>query len=103
MTAEGIASVVGFILSIGLEVVPGLKDKWATWKWKLLVMAGLNLLVGIGIWVLVCPMGVDLKMVVECTVNGALTALYLGLIAFATSQTTYTVVAKRLPNKANHV
>ena len=96
MTAELITAVVGAIISVLLEVVPGLKDVWGTLRWKPLIMLGISVLVGAGMWALVCLAGIDIGTVVDCSKQGVVGALYFGLISFMANQATYAVGARRI-------
>ena len=96
MTAELITIVVGAIISVLLQVVPGLNDVWATLRWKPLIMLGVSVLVGAGMWALVCLGGIEIGTAVDCTKQGGVTALYFGLISFLANQTTYAVGARRI-------
>jgi len=98
MTAELITLVVGILTSILLEVIPKVKDKWAEWEYKPLTMLGASVVVGGGMWALVCLAKLDLKMLLDCSQQGIITALYLALVSFLGSQTTYSVGVRRLEN-----
>jgi len=98
MTAETVAMIVGAIVSILLEVVPRLKDVWNGWEWRRLTLLGLSLGVPLAIWALVCYANVALPFKVTCGGQGAFDAGVLGFITFLSSQTTYLVKARALPN-----
>lgn len=98
MTAEIVAMIVGAIVSILLEVVPKLKDAWSGWEWRRMTLLGLSLVVPLGAWGLVCYAGVALPFEVACGGQGAFDAALLGIISFLSSQTTYLMSARKLPN-----
>lgn len=98
MTQQIVAMIVGAVVSILLEVVPGLKEAWGKWEWRRLTLLGLSLAVPLGAWGLVCLAGVTLPFEVTCGGQGAFDAALLGIISFLSSQTTYLVKAQSLPN-----
>lgn len=98
MTAELITVVVGAIISIVLEVIPGVKDVWGTWKWKPLTLLVISIGVGLGMWALVCLAGLDLSMLLDCTKQGIASALYFAFLSFLSNQTTYAVASRKTPN-----
>ena len=98
MTAELIAMIVGAIVSILLEVVPKLKDAWSEWEWRRMTLLGLSLGVPLALWALVCYAGVALPFEVACGGQGAFDAVMLGIISFLSSQTTYLIKSRSLPN-----
>lgn len=98
MTQQVIAMIVGAIVSILLEVVPRLKEVWSKWEWRRLTLLGLSLGVPLGAWGLVCYAGVTLPFEVACGGQGAFDAALLGIISFLSSQTTYLMKSRLLPN-----
>ncbi len=98
MTQQIVAMVVGAIVSVLVEVVPGLKKAWSKWEWRRLTLLGLSLAVPLGAWGLVCCAGVALPFEVGCGGQGAFDAAVLGFISFLSGQTTYLVKARGLPN-----
>jgi len=98
MNAGLISTIVGMIVSVALETVPGLKKVWADWTWKRLALLVVFVLVPVLAWVLACPAGLDIGVVADCTVQGLLSWAVLGLMAFTGSQTTYLVKARGLEN-----
>ena len=98
MTQEMIALVVGGIVSIVLEVIPGLKDVWSKWEWRRVTLLGLFLAVPLGALALVCLAEVSLPGTYICTTQGVFDAAILGLMAFAGSQTMYLMVARQSAN-----
>ena len=98
MTQQVIAMIVGAIVSVLVEVVPGLKDTWSKWEWRRMTLLGLSLAVPLGVWGLVCYAGVVLPFEVGCGGQGAFDAIILGFISFLSGQTTYLVKVRQLPN-----
>ena len=98
MTQETIALVVGGIVSVALEIVPGLRDLWSKWEWRRVTLLGLFLAVSLGAWALVCAAGLVLPGTYLCTTQGAFDAAVLGLMAFAGSQTMYLVITRQSAN-----
>lgn len=49
IVASVAATVLGVIVSIALEVVPGIKDKWDTWEYKRAVWLGGSFAVTFGL------------------------------------------------------
>ena len=104
MTQETIALVVGGIVSVALEIIPGLRDFWSKWEWRRVSLLGLFLAVPIVAWSLVCTAGLSLPGTYTCTTQGAFDAAILGLVAFAGSQTTYLVITRQSANaRLRHV
>lgn len=103
MTRETIALVVGGVVSVALEIVPGLRDLWSKWEWRRVTLLGLFLAVPLGAWALVCAAGLSLPGTYDCTTQGAFDAAILGLVAFAGSQTAYLVITRQSANaRARH-
>lgn len=98
MTAELITLIVGILISIALEIVPGLKEEWSDWKWKPLTMLVISVGTGLGMWALVCLAGIDLKMLLDCTKQGIASALYFAFVSFVGNQTTYAVGTHKTAN-----
>ena len=98
MTANLIASIVGFIISIGLEVVPKIKDKWSDWEYKPLTLLLLFVGTPLVAWLLQCLAELDFGIAMDCTAEGLLTVLGVGFIGFATNQATYTIATRKFPN-----
>jgi hypothetical protein len=99
MTANLIATIVGILISVGLEVIPGIKEKWSKWKWKPLTLLSMFLLVPAALWVLACPLNVSVPWAVDCSISGLGAAVVLGLTAFGANQGVFSLVLrKRLPN-----
>ena len=98
MSAELVTTVVNVLISIALEVIPGIKDKWSSWRWKPLTMLGISVVSGLGMWLLVCVANVDLGMLLDCDKQGIMTALYFAVISYGANQTAFAVSSRNLPN-----
>ena len=98
MTAEWIALVVGAIVSVALEVVPGLKEKWTNWEWKRMSLFVLFIGVPLVSVMLICLAGFELPFVVDCSQQGYLDAIVLGFVAFISNQGTFFTGTHRLAN-----
>lgn len=101
MTTGLIAMVVGGLVSLALEVIPGLKDKWANWEWKPLSLLVGFLGVPVAIVALVCSFGITLPEISLDCVNLSQTyvnAILLGFISFLGNQGTFYTATHRLPN-----
>lgn len=95
-----IVTIVGAIVSLLLEIIPGLKDKWSAWKWKPLMLFLGFLLVPAAIFVGKCSLGMDIALppTVTCTLTGLLYALGYGFLAFMGNQTTFSLVTRKFYN-----
>jgi len=90
-------AVVTAIVSLLVEVVPGLKEKWNDLKWKPLIMLGLSLVVPVALWALSCYG--DMPFVdVTCGWQGAVNMVVAGFIAFLANQTTFAVGTRNTVN-----
>jgi len=98
MTASIIAGIVGAIVSVLLEVVPGLKERWSEWEWKPLTLFGLFEAVPLVAWALTCFAGMAIYDVPDCTWQGALAVMSVGFVAFMASQTTFTLATRKTEN-----
>jgi len=99
MTAELLSVAVGAVVSVALEVVPGLKARWSTWQWKPLTLLGLFLALPLAAWALACFAGIMLiPLPALCGVEGGLRAAGLGFLTFLASQTTFAVATRRTEN-----
>jgi len=98
MTAEFVTMVTGAIISILLEVIPGLKDVWSEWQWKPLTLLAVSIATPLAVWGLACHAGISFPFEVKCGMQGALSTVYLGFLAFLSSQTTYLFGTRKLPN-----
>jgi len=101
MTAEWIAAGVGVLVSLLLEVVPGLAGWWeglvGTWKrlgW--LVLCVVLPLVVMGAACLGLDLGVGAP---ACEANGVVEALKLGFTAYFAAQGTYATVGRVVRGK----
>ncbi len=99
MTSEVIASLFGVIVSVVLEMLPWLKDKWTKWKWKPLTLFAGMVALSVGVWALACFAGITLfPKPTDCGINGALKAAGVGVLAFMANQTTFAVVTRHSAN-----
>jgi len=101
LTAEIIAAVMAGIISLALEVVPGLAEKWQTVgdTWKRLVFLVGCLLIPLALVGLGCA-GITLGVKPPvCGKDGVVMAIRLGFVAYFASQVTYTVVSKAVRAK----
>lgn len=104
MTAEVIATIVGMLVSVLLEVIPGLKDKWSTWEWKRLTLLVGFVLVPVVAWALGCFANITfVQNSFSCDVQGALTAAGLGFLAFVGNQGAFGFATRELPNAQDRV
>ena len=96
LTAEIIAAVMAGIISLMLEVVPGLAEKWQTVgdTWKRLVFLVGCLLIPLALVGLGCA-GITLGVKPPvCGKDGVVMAIRLGFVAYFASQAVYTVIGK---------
>lgn len=99
MTSEAIAIAVGAIISVLLEVVPGLKKVWTNWQWKPLVLFVGFVSLPVIAWALACFAGINVIPVpVNCGVQGALQAAGVGFAAFLGNQTAFSLVSRETKN-----
>lgn len=92
-----IAVIVGALVSVGLEVIPGVKEKWSAWEYKALVLFGLFEIVPVALWVAFCFGGLGLYEM-ECGTDGLVRALIAGFVGFMATQTTYAVGTRNTTN-----
>jgi hypothetical protein len=95
MVQEAIALVVGFVVSVLAETIPGFKEKWSEWKWKRASLLGLFLVVPLGAWLLSCIAELTIPGTYLCTTQGVFDTVIMGLVAFAGSQSGYLMVARQ--------
>lgn len=94
----GLAVIVGFAISVLLEIIPGLKEEWKTWRWKPLTLLVGFIVAAVALQALTCG-GFRVPIVAEtCDWRGYLVAAAAGLWAFAGSQGGYITVSRKLPN-----
>lgn len=98
MTEALVATVVGIVVSVALETIPGLREKWTGWRFKPITMFLLFLIVPLVAWALTCYAGLPLFTSVDCSWQGALHAAAVGLLAFLANQTTYAVATRNTVN-----
>jgi hypothetical protein len=98
LTAQVVSLLVGIAVAVGLEIIPGLRDKWNDWKWKSLTLFVLALVIPVALWALACFAGIAFIRPMSCDRQGAAMALYYGASAFVSNQGAFAVGAHRLPN-----
>jgi len=101
LSAEIITAVMAGIISLALEVVPGLAQKWQTFgdTWKRLVFLVGCLLIPLALVGLGCA-GITLGVKPPaCGKDGVVMAIRLGFVAYFASQVTYTVISKAVRAK----
>lgn len=95
MAQEAIALVVGFVVSVLVETIPGFKEKWTEWEWKRLSLLGMFMAIPLGAWLLSCIAELTIPGTYLCTTQGVFDAVIMGLITFAGSQSAYLMVARQ--------
>ena len=104
MTQQMIALVVGSIVSILVEIIPGFKGVWSKWEWRRASLLGLFVVVPLGAWVLVCTFGLVIPGDYLCTMQGLFDAVVTGIVAFAGSQAVYLALTRQSANaKLRHL
>lgn len=98
MTQEMIALVVGAVVSILVEVIPGFKKVWSEWEWRRASLLGLFVVVPVGAWTLVCTFGLTIPGTYLCIMQGLFDAVIMGIVAFAGSQAMYLAVTRQSAN-----
>lgn len=98
MSEELILMIVGYVVSVLLEVVPGFKDWWSKVEHKRPVLFGLCMGVPVVIWLLICLAGLPIPIVVACTFMGFVDILAVGLAAFFGSQGGFVTFSQYTPN-----
>ena len=89
-TPEFIVAVVAAAISLALDVVPGLKERWEALPKEVKRFAWLIgcLTVGLVPWALAC-FGIPFWVMVACTAAGLAQRLELGFTAYFVSQSTH--------------
>lgn len=99
MTEELIASIVGFILSWAIESIPGFNEWWSNLPYKRWILfAFYVLVVPVAVWLLACPLGLNLGITLDCTIMGLISAIFVGWSAFTGSQAGWLVVGRNTRN-----
>lgn len=90
ITPEWLALVAGAVLSLSFSYIPGLADWYAKLDGtrKRLIMAGLLLVVTGGAFGLGCA---GILGGVDCSQNGAVSAVYAFILALVANQATYSI------------
>jgi len=103
--AELVSFVVGVIVSVALEVVPNLKDKWSEWEWKKMTLFMLFMATPMVVTVLSCELGVQLPFEVVCDPfemvcdqQGYVDAFVVGFMGFTGNQTAFLTTTYRTKN-----
>lgn len=89
-----VAGVLGVGLSIALETIPGLKQKWSDWEWKSLSILLGSVVISEAAYLLF-P---ELYPEVQDIWYGVLQALGVGVAVWWYASGTYAVATRRLPN-----
>jgi hypothetical protein len=97
MTSEVIAAIAGALVSLALEVIPGLKDVWEKTPWKPLILGGFFLVVAAGAWALTCYTNLEIWQNAFCCFEGLLLALWRGVVAWLASQGIFATAVRHLP------
>ena len=98
MSGEWIAGMVAVVVSLLLEVVPGLSDWWDGLEatWRRLIWLGGSLAVPLVVLGAGCA-GIDLGVTAPaCDGPGVVKALEMGFAAYFAAQATYAIVSKPL-------
>ncbi len=98
MTAEWIALVVGAVVSVALETVPGLKTKWANWEWKAMALFILFVGTPLASVLLICSAGFQFPFTVDCSQQSYFDAVILGFVSFLANQTAFLIGTHRTVN-----
>ena len=99
LTVSFVSGLVGAILSVLLEIVPGLNGWWAAQSDTTKRLGWLIGCLGIPLVMLglVCLAGVDLGVVMpECGKDGVVQVILIGGSAYLGGQGSYAVVGKRI-------
>jgi hypothetical protein len=97
MTGEIVSAIVGTVISLALEIVPGLASLWDKWEWKRGATLLLCLAAGFATMGL-CYAGAPVGF--ECAGpfiwDGLFTAFKASFAAYFLNQVTYAVVSRRV-------
>lgn len=98
MTAEWILATLAAILSLALEVTPGLAVKWNVLDATVKRLIWLGGCLGVPLMILAAGCaGLDLGVLAPaCCAEGVIESLQIGFAAFFGSQVTYAAVAKSI-------
>jgi len=94
MTAETLAMLAGAVLSLAFSYVPGLSAWFGNLEgtYKRLVMAGLLLLVAVGVAGLACAgFGPDFNLGITCDRAGLVGLFQAFMLALVANQATYSI------------
>jgi len=99
VTEEVILLIVGYIVSVLLEFIPGFNKWWSDVAHKRALLFGLCLGIPVVVWLLVCVAGLSLPLRgVACTTLGLAALVELGLATFFGTQTGYVTASQYTPN-----
>lgn len=97
MTSEFVLAVLGVIISIALEAVPGLSNWWAAWEWKRaawLVGCFVVAFAAMGLAYAGAPVGFDPPG--PFVWDGLFASVLSAIAAFTAGQVTYGVASRHL-------
>lgn len=97
MTSELVLAVLGVVVSIALEAVPGLADWWAKWEWKRLVWLVGSFVVAfaaMGLAYAGAPVGFEPPGAFIW--DGLFSSILSAIAAFTAGQVTYSVASRNL-------
>lgn len=93
-----ISIVVGVLVSILLETVPGLNEWWSKKKRKNQILLAFSILVPVAMWLLACFVNITLPFDVACTNQGLFDIIIAGVTVYTSTQGTYNLGVNKLPN-----
>jgi len=96
ITVALISSLIAIISSVVAEFWPG----WAKWQYKRLTQVIISLIFPVAVYVLKCPVGLDLPFVVACDFLGFFKLLGIGVSAVLAGAGTYHLAVR--PATARH-
>ena len=94
---EAIASAAGLATSLLLETIPYVRERWAGNRFKVLTLLAIHIGSAVAIWALHCHADILFKFYVPCGYQGLAELGWTGAVAFGSSQLTYQIITKRLP------
>ena len=91
--------VAGFLMSLALEYIPGIKTVWSKASYHALILLGFFELVTLGWWALACWAGVGLPATpFACGLAGVGPAFIAGVVGFAGTQVGWLTVSRKSAN-----
>lgn len=98
MTQAIVATIVGIVISVLIEIIPGFNDWWSKFEYKRAALFGLFLAVPLIWWALACFVPIDIPATgFECDLSGASQSVAVGFIGFLASTGTFKIVTSKLP------